>query len=136
MSWRVAPILGVADVAAAVRYYTDTLGFELRGPVFGGVGDEGPVYAIVWRGDASLHLQIRRGERPEDARESIESDAYVYVDDADALFEEYRARGVEFLRPLQTEPYGLRDFTIVDPFGHRVVFGAPEWAAVAGRGGP
>lgn len=123
-AWRVAPILGVRDVRAAVSYYTDSLGFELPGEVFQGVGDEGGVYAIVWRGGSSIHFQIRRGEIPARERESIESDAYVFVDDADALFEEYTSRGVKIFRKLQDEPYGLRDFTIEDPFGHRIVFGA------------
>jgi uncharacterized glyoxalase superfamily protein PhnB len=127
--WTVAPMLGFGNVREAARYYIDTLGFAFAegAGVFAGVGDEeeGGVYAIVWRSGASIHLQIRRGDRPRPERESHEGDAYLFVDDANALFEEYQAKGVTILRPPEDEPYGLRDFTIEDPFGHRLTFGTP-----------
>ena len=63
MSWRAAPVLGVANVQEAAEYYRDVLGFELdpeRG-IFRGVGDEaGGVYALLHRAGCSIHLQIRR----------------------------------------------------------------------------
>ena len=126
-NWRICPILGVPDVRAAVDFYTKSLGFALsEGGIFAGVGEgEGGVYAIVLRDQSEIHLQIRRIPYPERKRESHESDAYLFVSDADALFEEYESRGVTILRGLQDEPYGLRDFTIEDAFGHRLVFGTP-----------
>ncbi len=123
-TWRVAPTLGVPDVSRATAYYTTKLGFDCPGGVFdGGVPGEGGVYAIVRRGEIEIHLQIRRGDESARQREDIEQDVYVFVPDADALFAEFRANGVEIHRPPSDAPYGLRDFVIEDPEGHRLTFG-------------
>ena len=118
------PILGVRDVRATVDWFVDVLGFDVVS-VFAPPIDEGAVYAIVHRGDMSFHLQIRRGEIESRVREGIESDAYVYVTDADALHEEFVASGATILRGIQDEEYGLRDFCVETPDGHRLVFGSP-----------
>jgi uncharacterized glyoxalase superfamily protein PhnB len=122
--WTVAPMIGVLDVAKAVRYYETTLGFVCRPEsIYGGVGDEGPVYAIVRREGVALHLQIRRRPLVLEMREAHEGDAYLYVSDVDALYDEYKAKGVKIHRELQDEPYGVRDFTLETPDGHRIAFG-------------
>ena len=125
-SWRIAPVLGVRDVKQAVDYYTGMLGFECPGGVFEGVAPgEGGVYAIVRRGEIEIHLQIRRGPLSATSREGIESDAYVFVSQVDALFEEFQAKGVVIHRAPENAAYGLRDFVIETAEGHRLVFGAP-----------
>ncbi len=122
--WRLAPILGFRDVRKAADYYRDVLGFTERS-VLEGVGGEPAVYAILDKDGIEIHLQIRRREIFADKRESIESDAYLFVPDADALHSELVRRGASVLRPPQDEPYGLRDFTVEDLEGHRLVFGTP-----------
>ncbi len=125
-SWRIAPVLGCRDVHEAVAFYTGILGFGCPHGVFEGVDpDEGGVYAIVTRAGVDLHLQIRRREVYPPTRERIESEVYVFVDDADALFEELHGRGATILREPEDAPYGLRDFVVEDPDGHRIVFGSP-----------
>lgn len=124
---RVAPILGFRDVRKAADYYRDTFGFSYdpRTGILDGVGDERAVYAIVRRGGVEIHLQIRRREHMSRERESIESDAYVFVSDVESLYADLQRRGAKIYRPLQDEPYGLRDFTVEDLEGHRLAFGAP-----------
>jgi len=125
-SWRIGPILGVRDVKKAVEYYTSVLGFECPGGIFEGVAPgEGGVYAIVRRGEVEIHLQIRRREIFAGEREGIEGDAYLFVPDVDALFEEFQAKGVVVHRIPEDAEYGLRDFVIEDPEGHRLTFGTP-----------
>lgn len=124
--WRIGPVLGVRDVKKAVDYYTHVLGFECPGGIFeGAVPEEGGVYAVVRRRDIEIHLQIRRRDVFAAEREGIESDTYLFVDDVEALCQEFEARGALILRRPQDEPYGLRDFVIEDPEGHRLVFGTP-----------
>jgi uncharacterized glyoxalase superfamily protein PhnB len=124
--WRVAPVLGVRDVAKATAYYTSTLGFEYPAGVFEGVAPgEGRVYAIVRRGDIEIHLQIRRREVFASERERIEADAYFFVSDVDALYTELVASGATIQRKPEDAPYGLRDFVVEDPEGYRLVFGSP-----------
>ena len=125
--WLVAPTLGVRDVRKTAAYFERTLGFEF-GPngVYAGVGDEGAVYAIGWRGGASIHIQIRRRPLHLEERAPHEGDAYFYVDDVDALFAELKAKGAVFHRELQDEEYGMRDFTVETPDGHRIAFGTAK----------
>jgi uncharacterized glyoxalase superfamily protein PhnB len=124
-AWAMCPMLGVRDVRAAVEYFAKRLGFEV-GSVFDGVvSDEGAVYGIVRRGGAELHLQIRRRPIWAGTRERIEGDVYVRVPDAERLYEDLVGRGAEILRPPQNAPYGMKDFTVAGPEGHRLTFGAP-----------
>ena len=121
MTWRAAPVLGVRSVAEAADYFEKVLGFACPGGLHGADG-EPPVYAVMRRDGSEVHLQIRRREVFAGPRGSFEGDAYVFVDDVDALFEELKSRGATILRPPMDEPYGLRDFTIETPDGHRVAF--------------
>lgn len=114
------------DVKKAVDYYTEVLGFECPGGIFEGVAPgEGGVYAIVRRGDIEVHLQIRRREVFAGKRESIECDSYVFVPDVDALFEEFKAKEVVIHQAPENASYGLREFVLEDPEGHRLTFGTP-----------
>ena len=121
MTWQAAPVLGVQSVAEAADYFQNVLGFECPGGLYGPDG-EPPVYAVMRRGGSEVHLQIRRRSVFAGARGSFEGDAYVFVDDVDALHEELKSRGASVSRPPMDEPYGLRDFTIETPDGHRVAF--------------
>jgi uncharacterized glyoxalase superfamily protein PhnB len=44
----------------------------------------------------------------------------VFVDDADAAHERYRAAGAEIVDELETQPWGLRGFTVRDPDGNLI----------------
>ena len=120
-TWVAAPVLGCRDVEAAMSWYVEILGFECPGGLFT-PPDHEPVYAIVFREGAGIHLQIRRRPVFLAERQAHEGDAYIFVDDPDALHEEFAAKGVTVIRPPQDEPYGLRDFTIETPIGHRLTF--------------
>jgi hypothetical protein len=51
-------------------------------------------------------------------------DAYLFVEDADALFAEYGTRGVEFTRGLANTPWDSREFVVKDCDGRLLAFGA------------
>ncbi len=53
-------------------------------------------------------------------------DAYLFVDDADALDAEYASRGVEFTRALANMPWRSREFVVRDCDGRLLAFGANE----------
>ena len=125
--WGLAPVLGVRDVRAAAAYYQDKLGFgcDPATGIFEPTG-ESAVYAILERDGVVVHLQIRRRELPTD-RERIESDAYFFVPDADALHREFERSGATILRgPLDGPSYSLRDFVVEDLDGNRLLFGSPK----------
>lgn len=51
-------------------------------------------------------------------------DAYLHVEDADALYAEYSAKGVEFTRGLANMPWHSREFVVKDCDGRLLAFGA------------
>ena len=52
-------------------------------------------------------------------------DAYISTSDPDALFEEYRSRGLVFHQPLKDDSDGLRGFELADADGYILFFGRP-----------
>jgi uncharacterized glyoxalase superfamily protein PhnB len=51
-------------------------------------------------------------------------DAYLFVEDADALCAEYAAQGVEFTCELGNMPWHYREFVVKDCDGRLLAFGA------------
>ena len=49
--------------------------------------------------------------------------AYIEVKDAEALNEEFKQQGIEFMKQLTDEPWGMREFGIKTIDGHRMMFG-------------
>ncbi|MFS2014503.1 bleomycin resistance protein [Azospirillum sp. CT11-132] len=114
---RVAPILPVRDVRAALAHYWQ-LGFTVT------AYDEAaadPVYGFLdWNG-VSLHLARIPDLDPE---RSVVA-CYLYVSDADALHAAWQAAGVGGrLTAVADTPYGLREFAHIDPDGNLLRVGA------------
>ena len=49
--------------------------------------------------------------------------AYLHVRDASGLYQETVKKGVEIWHKLADKPWGMREFAVVTPDGHRIVFG-------------
>jgi predicted enzyme related to lactoylglutathione lyase len=49
--------------------------------------------------------------------------AYVWVENADALYSEFQSKGIKIARDICDQPYGCRDFDIEDCNGYRLCFG-------------
>lgn len=100
------PELPFDDVPAAVAYYRDILGFKINYQQ----DDLGVMYR-----DAITILLIRRTEQHKGIG-SFE----VYVEDADALYEELCSKGAKIDGPPVSHPWGLRDFRVFDLEGNRI----------------
>jgi catechol 2,3-dioxygenase-like lactoylglutathione lyase family enzyme len=116
-----ATVLLVDDVAGALDYYRDKLGFE------GHAWEVNPThYAYVSRGNCHVHFACFKDAGPRPNSEAVPPDMfdlYIYVDDVDALHAELVERGAEILNaPLDTE-YGLREIRVRDPEGYILAFG-------------
>ena len=123
MSWTVAPYFIVDNVVSTANFYRDKLGFRYERfwndpPSFCMVKREGIVIMLA-------QLEQSGGMRPNRTvdPEGGAWDAYIWIDDADALHAEYAARGVRIVRPPFDQPYGCRDFEIDDCNGYRLCFG-------------
>jgi catechol 2,3-dioxygenase-like lactoylglutathione lyase family enzyme len=121
----ISPSFIVADLAVSLPFYTKKLGFETRYAA----PDEDPFFAIVGREQISIMLKAIAPEIkpiPNHTRhEWARLDAFIYVSDPDSLFEEYRAAGVGFHKPLADDADGLRGFEVKDADGYVLFFGRP-----------
>jgi predicted enzyme related to lactoylglutathione lyase len=119
--------LEVDDHEAALAFYCDTLGLEVRQDV----AMEGARWLTV--GPASqpelgIVLQTAGVARPaEDAQALREllakgslSGLVLETDDVDAAFERVQATGAEVLQEPMDQPYGTRDCAFRDPSGNQV----------------
>jgi catechol 2,3-dioxygenase-like lactoylglutathione lyase family enzyme len=116
-----ATVLLVDDVAAALDYYRDKLGFD------GHAWDVNPEhYGYASRGGCYVHFACFAVAGPKPNSKAVPPDMfdlYVYVDDVDALYEELVERGADILSaPVDTE-YGLREIRVRDPQGYILAFG-------------
>lgn len=50
-------------------------------------------------------------------------DAYIWIDNANALGAEFKAKGVKIIRDVCDQHYGCRDFDVEDCNGYRLCFG-------------
>ena len=115
------PMLMCDDVQASIRFYTDILGFVVTGRM-DDVGATG--FASLRNGRAALMLAspsyVPQG-RQVDGR-FPQSHYYFYVADADALRQSIVEAGWEATECVDRF-YDLREFELVDPDGHVLVFG-------------
>ena len=49
--------------------------------------------------------------------------AHALVENVDEVYQKFIDRGATILSPIADKPWGMRDFCIVTPDGHRIVFG-------------
>ena len=116
---QIAPQFFTTDIPRALAYYKDKLGFECLG-----LWQDPPVYAIVARDQHAIHFLCAAMPVNPDKYDDELLDAYLHVEDADALHAEYAAKGVEFTRGLANMPWHSREFVIKDCDGRLLAFGA------------
>ena len=117
---QIVPVFFTMDIPATIAWYAEKLGFDCRG-----VWQDPPVYAIVGRDQQAIHFRCAEPPTPNPEKYADELlDAYLVIENADALYAEYAARGVEFARELADTPWGKREFVIWDCDGRLLAFGA------------
>lgn len=121
--WSIAPYFIVDDVVATANYYREMLGFRYER-----LWGDPPSFCMVHRSGvvimlAQLETQgVMRPNRTVDP-EGGAWDAYIWIDNADALYAEFKAKGVKIARDICDQIYGCRDFDIEDRNGYRLCFG-------------
>ncbi len=111
-------LIAVPDLARSTAYYRDVLGFEVNE-----IGDDG------WRFFVLDDCVVMAGECPDALPAAELGDhsyfAYIIVDDVDAYFERVSRAGAEVIKPLRTEPWGMRELGLRTCDGHRIMFASP-----------
>ena len=117
---QIAPVFFTTDIPRTLAWYKSKLGFECTG-----TWHDPPVYAITARGHHAVHFRCAGPPTPNPDKYADELlDAYLSVDDIDALHAEYSANGVEFARALANTPWGVREFVVKDCDGRLLAFGS------------
>ncbi len=118
----VAPYFVVDDVVPAAEFYRDKLGFALDR-----YWGEPPCFVMVCRDGITVMLACigKRGVARPNRTLDPEAcwDAYFWVRDAQALYDEFTSRGVTVTRPIEKTHYGCLDFDILDSSGYCLCFG-------------
>jgi uncharacterized glyoxalase superfamily protein PhnB len=119
---RVAPVLLVRDIQASVAFWRERVGFETDE-----IHGDPPNFAMPTRDGVTFMLvQVPEGKDvPPPHWRVVDkvNQAYVWVDDADALYEELQGRGAPIDFTIYDTPWGTREFGIQDPDGHDIAFG-------------
>jgi len=117
---RIAPQFFSMNIPATLAYYKEKLGFECVSTWL-----DPPVYALVARDQHAIHFRCAEPPTANPDKYADELlDAYLSVENADALYAEYRARGVEITRELGNTPWNSREFVVKDCDGRLLAFGA------------
>lgn len=122
--WSIAPYFLVDDVVATANFYRDKLGFK-----YDRFWGEPPCFCMVYRRGVVIMLsQFERTlpMRPNSVTNPEEGawDAYVWVEDAKSLHDEFASKGVKIARKLCEQEYGNLDFDVEDLNGYRLCFGS------------
>ncbi|MDF5807735.1 VOC family protein [Pseudomonas aeruginosa] len=107
---RAIPTFPCRDLDSASAFY-QSLGFHL--------GARYPTYAILQRGALELHLSLFEALEPK----TNCSAAYLRLEDAQALHRQAAAlglggQGIPRITALEDQPWGMREFALVDPDGN------------------
>lgn len=108
-------VLAVADLEKARQFYVEKLGFSVELTV--------PGWIFLSRGACRLRIGDCPGIKPMSQAPDHSWFAYLHVHDAKALYAEFLEKEVEIWHALADKPWGMREFAIVTPDGHRIVFG-------------
>ncbi len=108
-------VLAVNDLEASEQYFIERLGFKLRFKVDG--------WTFLSLQDFHVMLGHCSDEVPAKETNNHSYFAYINCDGIDSLYDEYKDNGVKFTQCIADKPWGLREFGVVTPEGHRIMFG-------------
>jgi uncharacterized glyoxalase superfamily protein PhnB len=110
-------VLAVRNLRESTRFFADVLGFRRD------FGDGSDGWSFLSRDNFKVML----GECPEEKPASELGDhsyvVYLTVEGLDQLHQELSARGAQVISRPENQPWGLREFSIRTPDGHRIRFG-------------
>ncbi len=108
-------VLAVKDLKVEAAYYLDKLGFERDFTA--------PGWEFLSFGEFKVMLGECSDEMTAEATGNHSWFAHVLTENVDEVYEEFIGRGAKILSVISNKPWGIREFSIVTPDGHRIVFG-------------
>ncbi len=114
----VMPAMTVGDVATSVAWYRDVMGFVVADEM---KHEEQLVGAVLQAGESRFLLGQDDFQKGRDRQKGVGFRLYCStVQDIDALAAEIQARGGVLAQEPTDQPWGARDFAVVDPDGFKI----------------
>lgn len=108
-------VLAVKDLKVATDYFIDKLGFDRDFTA--------PGWEFLSFGIFKVMLGECADEMTAEETGNHSWFAHALVENVDEVYGEFIERGAQILSPIANKPWGIRDFTVITPDGHRIVFG-------------
>jgi uncharacterized glyoxalase superfamily protein PhnB len=108
-------VLAVKDLKIEAAYYIDKLGFERDFTA--------PGWEFLSFGDFKVMLGECADEMTADETGNHSWYAHALIENVDEVYEELIDRGAKILSTIANKPWGIREFSVVTPDGHRIAFG-------------
>lgn len=105
---KIMPSMPLSNVPAGVAYYRDILGFSIN--------YQQHDLGVMDRDEVRILLTARTTQY------TGIGNCCVYIRNADALYEELLAKGAHIPAPPVSQPWGLREFHVMDPEGNVITF--------------
>ena len=115
----VTPYLIVRNAKAALSFYQEALGAEIKGTL--NMPDGTIMHGEFVIGDSHIMFSEENPEMGAVGPESLGGAGFsicLYVNDADALFHRAIDAGAEEVQPMEDQFWGDRSGTVKDPYGH------------------
>jgi len=111
-------VLAVRDLQVSTQYYMEVLGFK-----------KDPIDAAGWSFLTRDSFRLMLGECPDEKPASELGNhsyfAYWNIEAVDEFYREIAARGALVTSQPNDKPWGLREFGLRTPDGHRITCGEP-----------
>ena len=108
-------VLAVHDVKRSAKFYVDALGFA--------VVSEPPGWIFVKRDSCLIMLGQCPDDMPPSELGCHNYFGYLRVDDVEAFYAQVKRAGGELLGEPADKPWGMREFGVRSPDGHRIMIG-------------
>ncbi len=108
-------VLAVKDLAIAAAYFKERLGFDLDFTA--------PGWEFLSFGEFKVMLGECSDEMTAEATGNHSWFGHCLIENVDEVYEELRERGAQILSPIANKAWGIREFSVVTPDGHRIVYG-------------
>jgi GNAT superfamily N-acetyltransferase len=109
-------ILPVPDVTAAVDHYHRILGFNVDF-----LWQNPPTHAGVSREKAGVQFTLNPARAIK-----CQTELFFFVEGLDDLYATHRHSGAHIVSSIENKPWGMREYTVRDLWGHELRFTGPE----------
>ena len=108
-------VLAVQDLNSQAAYFIDKLGFDRDFTA--------PGWEFLSFGDFKVMLGECSDEVSAEETGNHSWFAHALIENVDEVYAELQDRGAKIITPIGDRPWGIRDFTVATPEGHRIIFG-------------